>query len=67
VSFGARFRARLSLIRRSTDGIEIRFMNNDGNHLRNVTDVSTVREAFDEIVPFGSTPTGMALDEILRA
>lgn len=42
-------------------------MNNDGNHLRNVTDVSTVREAFDEIVPFGSTPTGMALDEILRA
>lgn len=41
-------------------------MNNDSNPLRNVTDVSTVREAFDEIVPFGSTPTGMALDEILR-
>lgn len=48
------------------DGIQINFMNNDTCHLQHVTDISTVRESFETIEPFGSTPTAIALDEILR-
>ncbi|KAK4701926.1 hypothetical protein P7C70_g4300, partial [Phenoliferia sp. Uapishka_3] len=47
------------------DGIELFFLNND-THLEHVTDASTIREAFDTVVPSGSTPTGLQLDEILR-
>lgn len=41
-------------------------MNAEDHNLNNVTDASTVREAFEDIVPYGSTPTAMALDDILR-
>lgn len=39
---------------------------NDTNHLTNVTDASTIREAFETVTPSGSTPTGYLLDEVLR-
>ncbi|KAM0753110.1 hypothetical protein T439DRAFT_323737 [Meredithblackwellia eburnea MCA 4105] len=47
------------------DGIELLFLNNE-THLHNVTSDSTIREAFDSVVPSGSTPTGLQLDEVLR-
>ncbi|KAM0791516.1 hypothetical protein ACM66B_005967 [Microbotryomycetes sp. NB124-2] len=53
-------------VRFDKDGINITFMNADHVRLRNVTDVSTVREAFDTVQPSGSTPTAMVLDEICR-
>ncbi|SCV71986.1 BQ2448_4680 [Microbotryum intermedium] len=48
------------------DGIDLCFMNNDNLNLKNVVDASTVREAFENIQPYGSTPTAMVLDDILR-
>lgn len=48
------------------DGIDIHFMNSDQLKLKGVTDASTVREAFDTVQPWGSTPTAQSLDEILR-
>lgn len=41
-------------------------MNNDTSHIKGVRDISTVRECFESLEPFGSTPTAMALDDILR-
>ncbi|BGP24844.1 hypothetical protein Rt10032_c09g3794 [Rhodotorula toruloides] len=35
-------------------------------HLENVIDTKVVAKAFREIEPFGSTPTGVVMDEILR-
>jgi hypothetical protein len=48
--------SRYVSVKYDKDGIDIYFMNNDQSHLKNVCDVSTVREAFDQVVPFGSTP-----------
>ncbi|SGY94192.1 BQ5605_C037g11635 [Microbotryum silenes-dioicae] len=53
-------------VRYDKDGIDLCFMNNDNLNLKNVVDASTVREAFENIQPFGSTPTAMVLDDILR-
>ncbi|KAK4046546.1 hypothetical protein OIV83_005998 [Microbotryomycetes sp. JL201] len=53
-------------VRFDKDGINMTFMNADHVRLRNVTDVSTVREAFDTVQPTGSTPLAMVLDEICR-
>ncbi|BGP40236.1 hypothetical protein JCM10449v2_004194 [Rhodotorula kratochvilovae] len=48
------------------DGIDVLFMNNDDRRLENITDPALVARAFREVEPFGSTPTGMVLDEVLR-
>ncbi|GAA5842258.1 hypothetical protein JCM11251_006760 [Rhodosporidiobolus azoricus] len=48
------------------DGIDLFFMNNEDCKLHNVTSPEVVASAFDEIQPFGSTPTGVIMDEILR-
>ncbi|BGO91584.1 hypothetical protein NBRC10512v2_003857 [Rhodotorula toruloides] len=48
------------------DGIDLYFMNNEDRKLENVIDTKVVARAFREIEPFGSTPTGVVMDEILR-
>ncbi|BGP32282.1 hypothetical protein JCM10296v2_004063 [Rhodotorula toruloides] len=48
------------------DGIDLCFMNNEDRKLENVVDTKVVARAFREIEPFGSTPTGVVMDEILR-
>ncbi|GAA5931851.1 hypothetical protein JCM3775_000060 [Rhodotorula graminis] len=49
------------------DGIDVMFLNNDGARLEHVVDPAVVERTFREVEPFGSTPTGMVLDEVLRA
>ncbi|KPV74742.1 uncharacterized protein RHOBADRAFT_15007, partial [Rhodotorula graminis WP1] len=49
------------------DGIDVVFLNNDGARLEHVVDPAVVERTFREVEPFGSTPTGMVLDEVLRA
>ncbi|GAA6038185.1 hypothetical protein JCM8097_005783 [Rhodosporidiobolus ruineniae] len=48
------------------DGLDVWFMNSEDKKLENVTMPHIVAAAFDSIVPFGSTPTGVIMDEILR-
>ncbi|GAA5989876.1 hypothetical protein JCM11641_001959 [Rhodosporidiobolus odoratus] len=48
------------------DGIDLMFMNNEGCKLENVTSPDVVAQAFNSIEPFGSTPTGVIMDELLR-
>ncbi|GAA5897140.1 hypothetical protein JCM8208_003739 [Rhodotorula glutinis] len=49
------------------DGIDVVFLNNDHARLEGVVDPSVVERTFREVEPVGSTPTGMVLDEVLRA
>ncbi|BGP16432.1 hypothetical protein JCM10213v2_004434 [Rhodosporidiobolus nylandii] len=48
------------------DGIDLWFLNNEDRKLENVTQPEVVAQAFDSIQPFGSTPTGVIMDELLR-
>ncbi|GAA5917041.1 hypothetical protein JCM5296_001824 [Sporobolomyces johnsonii] len=50
-----------------SDGIDLHFMNGgDEFRLQNVTSSNVVASTFDKVQPFGSTPTGVVMDEILR-
>lgn len=47
-------------------GVSVHFLNNEQVSLSNVTDTSEVSHLWETIRPFGSTPTAMRLDDILR-
>ncbi|KAL9081539.1 MAG: hypothetical protein Q9159_007271, partial [Coniocarpon cinnabarinum] len=49
------------------DGIDIHFLNaRDEPHFKNVTDPTTIHEIFNEVRPWGSTPTGVRLNRIMK-
>ncbi|GAA5850552.1 hypothetical protein JCM8547_001911 [Rhodosporidiobolus lusitaniae] len=55
-----------AIARYDKDGIDLSFLNNEDRKLENVTSPQVVADMFDAIQPFGSTPTGVVMDEILR-
>lgn len=49
------------------DGIDIHFLNTkDSPHFSNVTSAATVREIFTSVRPYGGTPTGQRLNQLLK-
>lgn len=52
---------------RDADGIDLYFLNHpDSSLYKNVTSASTVVEIFQTVRPYGGTPTGQRLNNILR-
>ncbi|CEQ39656.1 SPOSA6832_01194, partial [Sporobolomyces salmonicolor] len=71
--FGRRLRAsahvspRLPSLSYASDGIDLHFLNGgDEFRLQNITSLNAVASIFDVVQPFGSTPMGVVMDEILR-
>ncbi|GAA5918882.1 hypothetical protein JCM1841_006657 [Sporobolomyces salmonicolor] len=51
----------------ASDGIDLHFLNGgDEFRLQNITSLNAVASIFDVVQPFGSTPMGVVMDEILR-
>ncbi|GAA6006989.1 hypothetical protein JCM10207_009162 [Rhodosporidiobolus poonsookiae] len=55
-----------SCMKYDRDGIDLLFMNNEDHKIENCTAPEVVARAFEEIQPFGSTPTGVVMDDLLR-
>ncbi|KAH8913506.1 hypothetical protein BT69DRAFT_1202927, partial [Atractiella rhizophila] len=47
------------------DGLDVYFMNS-GEQLESARDPQSIENLFHSVQPFGSTPTGMRLDDLLR-
>lgn len=47
-------------------GIDLAWLNDEDNAIEGCTSVAAVQQAFDTVLPSGSTPTSMRLDDILR-
>lgn len=54
-------------VARDADGIDIHFLNTkDSPYFSNVTSAATVREIFSSVRPYGGTPTGQRLNQLLK-